>query len=76
MHGSLRRAGWCLAALLTLVPLRGAGGITIRVASPSAPPEWALLERELFRANTSACEDSSPATSTTAATWMRRALGR
>jgi hypothetical protein len=29
----------------------------IRIDSPLAPPAWALLERELLRANTAACEE-------------------
>ena len=31
--------------------------ISIRIDTPAAPPEWALLERELFRANTEACRE-------------------
>ncbi|SIO28566.1 hypothetical protein SAMN05444166_3498 [Singulisphaera sp. GP187] len=58
MRGRLGRVVWGLAVCLLLaLPLRGAGGVTIRVASPMTPPEWALLERELFRANTAACEE-------------------
>ncbi|AGA31277.1 hypothetical protein [Singulisphaera acidiphila] len=57
MRGSFRRAVWGLAICLLVLPFRGAGGATIRVASPMTPPEWALLERELFRANTAACEE-------------------
>jgi hypothetical protein len=29
----------------------------LRIETPMPPPEWALLERELFRANTAACEE-------------------
>jgi hypothetical protein len=29
----------------------------VRIDSPMAPPAWALLERELLRANTAACEE-------------------
>lgn len=57
MRGSFRRAVWSLAICLLVLPFRGAGGVTIRVASPMTPPEWALLERELLRANTAACEE-------------------
>ena len=32
------------------------GEVTIRVESPMAPPTWALLERELLKANVIACE--------------------
>ncbi|WP_406698864.1 hypothetical protein V5E97_08260 [Singulisphaera sp. Ch08] len=57
MRSRLRRVVWSLAVFLMVLPLPGAGGVTIRVASPITPPEWALLERELFRANTAACEE-------------------
>lgn len=30
---------------------------TLRITSPMSPPTWALLERELLRANTAACEE-------------------
>jgi hypothetical protein len=33
------------------------GDVTIRITSPVAPPEWALLERELLRANDAACAE-------------------
>lgn len=33
------------------------GGVKLRVATPVSPPEWALLERELLRANAKACEE-------------------
>ena len=35
---------------------RGAD-MTIRVTSPMPPPTWALLERELLRANAAACRE-------------------
>lgn len=57
MRGRLQRVIWGLALCLAIWPDRGADGVTIRVASPMTPPEWALLERELFRANTAACEE-------------------
>jgi hypothetical protein len=31
--------------------------LTVRVETPLAPPGWALLERELLRANARACEE-------------------
>lgn len=46
----------CLSAML-LAPLglaRG-GEPTVTIRSPMAPPAWALLERELLRANAAAC---------------------
>ena len=49
-----------LAALLALspylVPIH-ADGVTVKVDTPMVPPEWALLERELLRANTEACRE-------------------
>src|ERR1051325_10755788 len=30
---------------------------TIKIDTPMAPPAWALLERELLRANTAACQE-------------------
>jgi hypothetical protein len=41
---------------LAIPPVHGEG-ITVRIDSPVAPPEWALLERELLRANTEACRE-------------------
>jgi hypothetical protein len=34
----------------------GAGETMVVVSTPMAPPQWALLERELLRANSQACE--------------------
>lgn len=34
-----------------------AGDVTISIDTPKSPPVWALLERELVRANTAACEE-------------------
>ncbi|HEV3002861.1 MAG TPA: hypothetical protein VGX78_00300, partial [Pirellulales bacterium] len=34
-----------------------AGEVTIAIDTPMSPPAWALLERELLRANTQACEE-------------------
>jgi len=36
---------------------RAGEGARLEVATPMAPPEWALLERELLRANAEACEE-------------------
>jgi hypothetical protein len=48
----------CAAALFAFT-LRTvcAGEVHIRIESPMAPPAWALLERELLRANAAACEE-------------------
>jgi hypothetical protein len=47
-------------AALTLVGLLNAQAVrtelTIHVTTPMAPPEWALLERELLRYNSAAVE--------------------
>jgi hypothetical protein len=51
---------WLLGAALALVlnssPLRAAD-VTISARTPMTPPSWALLERELLRANTAACRE-------------------
>lgn len=41
------------------LPLRSGRGQSprIEIETPTAPPEWALLERELLRANTDACQE-------------------
>lgn len=42
--------------LLLAAPLL-AEEVTIRIDTPLAPPAWAVLERELLRANTAACRE-------------------
>src|SRR5262249_4032881 len=54
-----RRLLPALAALLAALgppPLR-AGEVTLSVRTPTSPPAWALLERELLRANAAACRE-------------------
>ena len=49
-----------LATLLILslaIPRIHGDSITVRIDSPMVPPEWALLERELLRANAEACRE-------------------
>jgi hypothetical protein len=48
-----------VAAVLAVFSLGAASAEihVIRIDSPMAPPAWALLERELLRANTAACEE-------------------
>src|SRR5437667_12791815 len=45
-----------LLALLLGTPLP-AREVTLSLDTPMSPPTWALLERELIRANTAACEE-------------------
>src|SRR5579884_543932 len=46
-------------AALTVQPARGSasGPVMVRIDSPQTPPDWALLERELLRANAAACKE-------------------
>ena len=46
-------------AAIRAMPARGAEPVeaTVRLETPLAPPGWALLERELLRANARACEE-------------------
>jgi hypothetical protein len=46
-----------LLALLPVAASPAAEPVTLRVDSPMEPPSWALLERELLRANARACEE-------------------
>ncbi len=34
-----------------------AADVTITIENPTPPPNWALLQRELLRANTAACKE-------------------
>jgi hypothetical protein len=47
--------------LLAILPLRSressAGEIDFKIQQPMAPPNWALLERELLKANAAACKE-------------------
>lgn len=52
----------CLAIVLLLSGLFGvrhlfADGVTIDIGTPMTPPNWALLQHELLRANEDACEE-------------------
>jgi len=55
----MRRLVPPLAGLAVLVVTGAlcAGEVTIAIDTPMPPPTWALLERELLRANTRACEE-------------------
>ncbi len=46
-----------LLAGLVLSPSLPAAGPTLSVKAPMSPPAWALLQRELLRANAAACEE-------------------
>ena len=46
-----------LAILFTFSIANARGETKIAIDSPMTPPNWALLERELIRANTAACEE-------------------
>jgi hypothetical protein len=46
-----------LASLLLTTATLFAAEPTVKIASPMSPPGWALLEREVLRMNTAACEE-------------------
>jgi len=46
-----------LALLLAATAALKAEPPVLTIETPMSPPEWALLERELFRANTAACRE-------------------
>ena len=49
-------AGASVAVLGAALNPKAAQAAPLRIASPMAAPTWALLQRELLRANTEACE--------------------
>jgi hypothetical protein len=51
----LRTASALLLAAVAS-PVMAASPATLEIKTPMAPPEWALLERELLKANAEACE--------------------
>jgi hypothetical protein len=51
----LRTASALLLAAVAS-PVMAASSATLEIKTPMAPPEWALLERELLKANAEACE--------------------
>ncbi len=55
------RQFFCILAFgipgLTLTADSGLGGNRVTIDQPMSPPNWALLERELLRANTTACRE-------------------
>src|SRR3954452_18003504 len=47
-----------VVAFCFLLAARGlAAGPVVKIETPMAPPAWALLEREVLRANAAACEE-------------------
>jgi hypothetical protein len=44
---------------LSTLTVKAAEPVTLTIKTPMEPPSWALLERELLRANTRACEEFS-----------------
>jgi hypothetical protein len=42
---------------LILISVRAAGDAVVRVETPMGPPAWALMERELIRAQAAACRE-------------------
>jgi hypothetical protein len=57
----MRTSSWIAAAVLGILctagPARAQGKAALRLEAPVAPPAWALLQRELLRANTAACQE-------------------
>jgi hypothetical protein len=54
----LTAPAWLLpGVLLAFAPLLQAGPPTLTARTPTSPPTWALLQRELLRANAAACEE-------------------
>jgi hypothetical protein len=45
-----------LGLIVWVGPVGATGPVTVRVETPVPPPGWALLERELLRANVAACQ--------------------
>ncbi len=52
----LRTASALLLAGVTSPVMAASASATVAIRTPMAPPEWALLERELLKANAEACE--------------------
>jgi hypothetical protein len=46
-----------LLSLVLVVPPAAAGEVKLHIDTPLSPPAWALLQRELIRANTAACRE-------------------
>ena len=57
MPSRIRLLGVVIALLFVLPRVGHSADVTIRVTSPTPPPTWAVLERELLRANAAACRE-------------------
>lgn len=57
MPRSLLPVSIALLAGLAPCPCLAASDVTLSVKTPMSPPAWALLQRELLRANAAACEE-------------------
>src|SRR5437588_79471 len=55
--GVVFRVSVFFVGLVLLCGVIHAGETAISVKTPMAPPSWALMERELLRANTAACKE-------------------
>jgi hypothetical protein len=57
----MRTRTWVIALVVGMVGTAGPAGATgkavLRLDRPQPPPAWALLQRELLRANTAACKE-------------------
>ncbi len=70
--------GTAAAGYAALLPIKlNAAEAAVKIATPMAPPEWALLEREALRAHTAACVNILQALfqSRTMAIWKSRNAG-
>jgi hypothetical protein len=64
-YGPICRVSGCLTALVLTLLMWGtprtlagaASGTELTINTPMAPPAWAVLERELLRANSIACRE-------------------
>ncbi|MEK6260030.1 MAG: hypothetical protein AABP62_15520 [Planctomycetota bacterium] len=57
MLSRIRLLGVVIALLFGLPQVGHSADVTIHVTSPTPPPTWAVLERELLRANAAACRE-------------------
>lgn len=51
-----RLGGYVALAVLALAPIAEANEVLIRIDTPMAPPNWALLERQLLNVSAKACD--------------------